>query len=103
MNSYPETRLLELYRQQMMPMIDPDAVTLIRWADRIETLAHFNVARKGWSYERAGTLVDEVRELLRIWRLEMPTWVVEAPQADGTEISRQIQAPTYEQAIQLFD
>lgn len=101
--SYPETRLLELYREQMSPVHPPDAVTLIRWADRIETAAHFNVARRGWSYEQAGTLVDEVNELMRLWRDELPTWVVEMPEADGTVISRHIEAPTYEQAIQLWD
>jgi hypothetical protein len=101
--TYPETRLLQIYREQMSPSFDPDAATLIRWADRIETLAHFNVARKGWTFEEAGTLADEVRELMRLWRLEMPTWVVETLQPDGTEISRHVQAPSYEQALQLND
>jgi hypothetical protein len=101
--TYPKARLLQIYREQMSPSFDPDVATLIRWADRIETLAHFNVARKGWSYEDAGTLADEVRELMFRWRQEMPTWVVETPQPDGTEISRHVQAPTYEQALQLND
>jgi hypothetical protein len=101
--TYSKTRLLQIYREQMSPSFDPDSVTLIRWADRIETLSHFNVARRGWSYERAGTLADEVRELLRLWRLEMPTWVVETPQDNGTEISRHVQAPAYRQAVQLLE
>lgn len=101
--TYPQTRLLEIYRQQMSPQVQPDAVTLIRWCDRIETLAHFNVARRSWTYEQAGTLVDEVNELLRLWRDELPTFVVEMPQPDGTVLSRHVQAPTYEQAIQLFE
>jgi hypothetical protein len=103
MKPYPQARLIELYRQQMQPFMDPDAVTLLRWCDRVETLAHFNVARKGWSYEQAGTLIDEVRELTMRWREELPTWVVELPAEDGTVLSRHIQAPTYQQAIQLFD
>jgi len=61
------------------------------------------VARRGWTYEQAGTLADEVRELMRLWRDEMPTFVVEMPQPDGTVLSRHVQAPTYEQAIQLFE
>jgi hypothetical protein len=101
--TYPENRLLQIYREQMSPSLDPDPVTLIRWADRIETLACSSVARKNWTREQAGTLADEVRELMRLWRLEMPTWVVETPQPDGTEISRHVQAPTYEQALQLND
>lgn len=101
--TYPETRLREIYHQQMSPPVVPDAVTLIRWCDRIETLAHFNVARRSWTYEQAGTLVDEVQELLRLWRDELPTFVVEMPQPDGTVLSRHVQAPTYEQAIQLFE
>ena len=101
--SYPESRLLEIYREQMAPVHPPDVVTLIRWADRIETAAQFNVARRGWSYERAGTLVDEVNELMRLWRSELPTWVVEMPCDDGMIHSRYIEAPTYEQAIQLWD
>ena len=101
--SYPESRLLEIYCEQMKPATTPDVVTLIRWADRIETAAHFNVARRGWGYEQAGTLVDEVNELMRLWRSELPTWVVEMPQEDGTVLSRHIEAPTCEQAIQLWD
>lgn len=94
---------MQIYREQMSPPIEPDPVTLLRWCDRIETLAHFNVARKDWSYEQAGSLVDEVRELAELWRSELPTWVVEQPCDDGTILSRHIQAPTYEQAIQLWD
>ena len=101
--TYPQTRLLEIYREQMSPPVQPDAVTLIRWCDRIETLAQFNVARRNWTYEQAGTLVDEVQELMRLWREELPTFVVEMPQPDGTVLSRHVQAPTYEQAIQLFE
>jgi hypothetical protein len=101
--SYPEARLLEIYREQMAPLQRPDAVTLIRWADRIETAAQFNVARRSWSYEQAGSLVDEVNEPMRLWRSELPTWVVELPQDDGIVVSRHIEAPTYEQAIQLWD
>ncbi len=101
--TYPETRLREIYHEQMWPLVTPDAVTLIRWCDRIETLAHFNVARRGWTYEQAGTLVDEVNELMRLWRDELPTFVVEMPQPDGTVLSRHVQAPTYEQAVQLFE
>lgn len=101
--TYPETRLREIYREQMSPPVMPDAVTLIRWCDRIETLAQFNVARRSWTYEQAGTLVDEVQELMRLWRDELPTFVVEMPQPDGTVLSRHVQAPTYEQAIQLFE
>lgn len=101
--TYPQTRLLEIYREQMSPPVQPDAVTLIRWCDRIETLAHFNVARRDWTYEQAGTLVDEVQELMRLWRDELPTFVVEIPQPDGTVLSRHVQAPTYEQAVQLFE
>lgn len=102
-HSYPESRLFEIYRELMKPIYQPDVVTLIRWADRIETAASFNVARRGWDCERAGTLVDEVNELMRLWRSELPTWVVEMPQEDGTVLSRHIEAPTYEQAIQLWD
>lgn len=102
MNTYPQSRLIELYREQTANP-DVDTVTLIRWADRIETAAQFNVARRGWTYEQAGTLADEVRELMRLWREEMPDWVIEYPVADGTVISRHIQAPTYEQAHQLID
>jgi hypothetical protein len=101
--TYPESRLRQIYREQMKPSLDPDPVTLIRWADRIETMAQFNVARKGWTYEQAGSMADEVRELVFRWRQEMPIWVVETPQPDGTEISRHVQAPTYEQALQLID
>ena len=101
--TYPETRLRQIYRDQMRPSLDPDLVTLIRWADRIETLAHFNVARRGWNYEQAGTLADEVRELLFRWRQEMPRWMIETPEPEGTVLSRQIQAPTYEQALQLAE
>jgi hypothetical protein len=101
--TYPQTRLLEIYREQMSPPVLPDAVTLIKWCDRIETLAQFNVARRSWTYEQAGTLVDEVNELMRLWRDELPTFVVEMPQPDGTVLSRHVQAPTYEQAIQLFE
>lgn len=101
--TYPQTRLLEIYREQMSPPVQPDSVTLIRWCDRIETLAQFNVARRSWTYEQAGTLVDEVKELMRLWRDELPTFVVEMPQPDGTVLSRHVQAPTYEQAIQLFE
>ena len=103
MKTYPETRLMELYREQMSPTVDPGTVALIRWCDRIETLAQFNVARRGWTGEQAWAMVDEVRELMRLWREELPTWVVEQPCADGTALSRHIQAPTYEQAIQLWD
>ncbi len=101
--TYPETRLRQIYREQMSPSLDPDPVTLIRWADRIETLAHFNVARRGWTYEQAGTLADEVKELLFRWRQEMPAWVIETPEPEGTVLSRHIQAPTYEQALQLAE
>jgi predicted RNase H-like HicB family nuclease len=101
--TYPENRLLQIYREQMSPSFDPDPVTLIRWADRIETLTHFNVARKGWTYEQAGTLADEVLELLLRWRQEMPAWVVETPEPGGTVLSRHVKAPTYEQALQLAD
>lgn len=101
--TYPETRLREIYREQMSRLAQPDAVTLIRWCDRIETMAQFNVARRSWTYEQAGTLVDEVQELMRLWRDELPTFVVEMPQPDGTVLSRHVQAPTYEQAIQLFE
>ncbi len=101
--TYPLNRLREIYKEQMSPPVAPDAVTLIRWCDRIETLAQFNVARRSWTYEQAGTLVDEVSELMRLWRDEMPTFVVEIPQPDGTVLSRHIQAPTYEQAVQLFE
>lgn len=101
--TYPQARLLEIYREQMSPPVQPDSVTLIRWCDRIETLAQFNVARRSWTYEQAGTLVDEVKELMRLWRDELPTFVVEMPQPDGTVLSRHVQAPTYEQAIQLFE
>jgi hypothetical protein len=101
--TYPLNRLREIYKEQMSPLVTPDAVTLIRWCDRIETLAQFNVARRSWTYEQAGTLVDEVKELMRLWRYEMPTFVVEMPQPDGTVLSRHVQAPTYEQAIQLFE
>ena len=101
--TYPESRLRHIYREQMRPPIDPDEATLIRWADRIETLAHFNVARRGWTYEQAGTLADEVHELMFRWRQEMPSWVIETPQPDGTEISRHIQAPSYAAAMQLSD
>jgi hypothetical protein len=101
--TYPQNRLREIYREQMSPPVTPDVVTLIRWCNRIETLAQFNVARRSWTYEQAGTLVDEVNELMRLWRDEMPTFVVEIPQPDGTVLSRHVQAPTYEQAIQLFE
>ena len=101
--TYPQARLLEIYSQQMSPQVQPDTVTLIRWCDRIETMAHFNVARRDWTYEQAGTLVDEVNELMRLWRDELPTFVVEMPQPDGTVLSRHVKAPTYEQAIQLFE
>jgi hypothetical protein len=101
--THPLNRLREIYKEQMSPPVAPDAVTLIRWCDRIETLAHFNIARRSWTYEQAGTLVDEVNELMRLWRDEMPTFVVEMPQPDGTVLSRHVQAPTYEQAIQLFE
>lgn len=101
--SYPESRLLEIYREQMSPTVNPATVALIRWCDRIETLAQFNVARRGWTGEQAWAMVDEVRELMRLWRSELPTWVVEMPQEDGTVLSRHIEAPTYEQAIQLWD
>jgi hypothetical protein len=101
--TYPETRLREIYREQMSRLAQPDAVTLIRWCDRIETMAQFNVARRSWTYEQAGVLVDEVKELVRLWRDELPTFVVEMPQSDGTVLSRHVQAPTYEQAIQLFE
>lgn len=103
MISYPHARLLDIYRQHMFPAVDPDVVTLMRWADRIETLARFQVAQRDWTHEQAGTLIDEVDELMRLWRDEMPTWVVETPFDDGTVLSRHMQAPTYEQAIQLFD
>jgi len=101
--TYPESRLLQIYREQMNPSRDPDTVTLIRWADRIETMAHFNVARRWWNYEQASTLADEVRELMLRWRREMTAWVVETPQPDGTEITRHVLAPTYEIAKQLSE
>lgn len=103
MTSYPQSRLLDIYCQQMSPPFHPDAVTLIRWADRIQTLADFAIAQRGWSREQAGMLVDEVLELMQMWRDEMPDWVIEVPQPDGTVLSRHIQAPTYEQALQLWD
>jgi hypothetical protein len=103
MTTYPQSRLLDIYRQHMRPAVDPDAVTLIRWADRIDTLAQLRVSHRDWTREEAGSLVDEVNELMRLWRDEMPTWVVETPCNDGTVLSRHTQAPTYEQAVQLFD
>lgn len=101
--TYPESRLLDLYREHMRPSIDPGLVVLVRWAERIETLAHFQVAHRDWSYEQAGTLADEVRELLVRLREDWPAWVVETPEPDGTELSRHIKAPTYELALQLSD
>lgn len=103
MTSYPAQRLLNLYQEHMNPPVAPCEVVLLRWADRIETFGEFLTARKDWSREQAGTLVDEVRELLLRWRQEMPAWVVETPEPGGTVLSRQILAPTYEQALQLAD
>lgn len=103
MISYPAQRLLKLYQEHMHPPADPSEVVLIRWAERVETFGCFLVARKDWTYEQAGTLVDEVKELLFRWRQEMTPWVVETPEADGTVLSRQILAPTYQQALQLAD
>lgn len=101
--TYNHKRLQQIYREQMSPSQDPDEATLIRWADRIETLSHFNVARRGWTYEQAGTLADEVHELMFRWRQEMPTWVIETPQPDGTELTRHVVAPSYTAAMQLSD
>lgn len=103
MISYPAQRLLKLYQEHMHPPTDPSEVVLIRWAERIETFGHFLVARKDWTCEHAGTLVDEVKELLFRWRSEMPTWVIETPQPDGTEITRHVVAPSYTAAMQLSD
>lgn len=101
--SYPNSRLLEIYREHMRPAADPDLVTLVRWAERIETFTHFQVARNGWSCEQAGSLADEVRELLVQLREDWPVWVVETPQPDGTELSQHIKAPTFELAHQFID
>lgn len=101
--SYPESRLIDLYVEHMRPAAEPDIITLVRWAERINTLANFQVARRGWTFEQAGTLVDEVRELLLQMRENWPVWVVETPQADGTELSQHIKAPSYEIAQQLND
>lgn len=103
MTSYPAQRLIDLYQGHMSPPAAPSEVVLIRWAERIETFGHFLVARKDWTHEQAGTLVDEVKELLFRWRQEMPAWIVETPESDGTVLSRRILAPTYEQALQLAD
>ena len=101
--TYPHARLLDLYREHMRPAADPDIVTLVRWAERAETMAHFQVARRGWSYEQAGALVEEVRELLIRLREDWPVWVVETPQPDGTELSQHVKAPSYELAQQFID
>ncbi len=101
--SFPEFRLIALYVEHMRPAAEPDIVTLVRWAERIETMAHFQVAQRGWSYEQAGSLVDEVRELLVQLREPWPAWVVETPEPNGTELSRHIKAPTYQLALQLAD
>jgi hypothetical protein len=101
--TYPESRLTDLYVEHMRPAAEPDMVTLMRWAERIETFSHFLVARRDWGYEQAGALVDEVRELLVQLREDWPVWVVETPQPDGTELSQHIKAPSYEMAQQLID
>lgn len=95
--------LLAIYREQMSPLVDPCDVTLIRWCERIEVMAEFNVNRRGWSIDQAADLVASVQLALVWWRLEMPTWVVEQPCHDGTELTRHVKAPTYEQALQLWD
>lgn len=101
--SYSESRLTDLYVEHMRPAAEPDIATLLRWSERIETFSQFQIARRGWSFEQAGTLADEVRELLVQMRQDWPVWVVETPQPDGTEISQHIKAPTYEIAQQLID
>jgi hypothetical protein len=101
--SYPESRLIDLYVEHMRPSAKPDIVTLVRWAERIEAMAQFQVAHRGWSYEQAGSLADEVRELLVQLREPWQAWVVETPLPDGTELSRHIKAPTYQLALQLAD
>lgn len=101
--NYPEARLLDIYCEHMRPAAEPDIVTLVRWAERVEALAQFQVAQRGWSYEQAGTLADEVRELLIQLRQDWPVWVVEMPQPDGTELSQHIKAPSYELAQQFID
>lgn len=101
--TYPESRLTDLYVEHMRPSAEPDIVTLVRWAERIDSFTHFQVARRGWTFEAAGTLADEVRELLVQMRQDWPVWVVETPQPDGTELSQHIKAPTYELAQQFID
>lgn len=78
-----------------------DMASMVRWCERIETFGMVQVARKGWTFERARALSNLVRNLYSEWRDEWVTWVVETPQPDGTVITRQVLAPTYELALQF--
>jgi hypothetical protein len=92
--TFPESRLTHLYVEHMRPAAEPDLVTLVRWAERIETFSHFLVARRGWSYEQAGTLADEVRELLVRLRQWWPVWLID---------DQHIKAPSEELARHFID
>jgi hypothetical protein len=98
--TYALNRLLQLY-VDLGPEGSNDPASLVRWCQRIETYGGFKVAQDGWTFEQAGTLADEVRELFDQWKQDWVTWVVETTQPDGTVITRQIPAPTYELALQF--
>lgn len=99
----PRSQLLEIYREQMFPFAEPSDAALIRWCERIELLADLRISWFRWSSDRAQVLVGTVHGLFDQWRATMPTWVVERACQDGTELTRHIQAPTYELAQQLWD
>lgn len=98
--TYALNRLKQLYIE-LGPNAGDDTASLLRWCQRIETYAAYLVAQDGWTFEQAGTLADEVRELFDQWQQDWVTWVVETDQPDGTVITRQVPAPTYELALQF--
>ena len=95
----------DLIRRLHAELADPgspdDVASLVRWCERIETFMAFRVARDGLPFVEAGALADTVRHLYLTWRQEWVTWVVENPQPDGTVLTRQVPAPTYELALQF--
>lgn len=96
---------LDLIRRLHAELADPgspdDLASLVRWCERIETFMAFRVARDGLFFVQAGDLADTIRFLYQQWRDEWEVWVVETPRSDGTVITRQVPAPTYELALQF--
>lgn len=99
------SKSLDLIRRLHAELVDPgspdDLASLVRWCERIETFMAFRVARDGLLFVQAGALADTIRFLYQQWRDEWAVWVVETPQPDGTVITRQVPAPTYELALQF--